>query len=464
MRPYPGTGLLHRSSPESDRSVPSTPRSCPPHLPSPPASETSGSPIPSAAELTAASLFKPTHQGERDLLESDRANAAFVHPATHTKTTRPTELELQIAQITQFCERVSGKLILPYTTLTLYRVHDPYTLLYNHLPAKARANSNPKSHTLTITLMVSPQHEAVTLWADSTVTNWEHDGILTKAERKMLQVGGMSCRLHTGLYRLDDSDDDYEPPSSSNISKRKRLSQACGKHKPEALRKEADFGIRPRGANLPCVVFEVGWTQKEASLREDAEQWLIKGGGRIRVCILVGIEEYELPKGGIDGLRNKARALVEQDIEGVVEPDQDDVILSSPPSDATDASIALNNIDPDLWVGKLRVWVEMWRYDDRTKGINLTDNKRWIAQDEVNPDMITPTGENPCLNIADLFPIKPTHRGRVEPEAPHWHEGDDRRMILDLQELRNEISLAKNKYAVDRAEVAWESLRREFAL
>ena len=59
--------------------------------------------------------------------------------------------------------------------------------------------------------MVSPHHEAVTLWVDSTITKWEHDGVLTEAEREMLQVGGMSCRLPTGLYHPGDSDNEYDP-------------------------------------------------------------------------------------------------------------------------------------------------------------------------------------------------------------------------------------------------------------
>ena len=172
----------------------------------------------------------------------------------------------------------------------------------------------------------------------------------------------------------------------------------------------------------------------------------------------------------MDSLRVKAQTLVErqENPEGGVElgdePDEDDSVLSPPPSMATDASIALENIDTDLWVGKLKVWMELWRYNDRTKGTYLTDNKRWIAMDEVNPSKITPAGENPYLTIADLFPPKQQNRGRAEPEAPHWREGDDRRMVLNLRELGQEVLGAKKEYAVDRAEVAWTRLKGEFAL
>jgi len=99
-------------------------------------------------------------------------------------------------------------------------------------------------------------------------------------------------------------------------------------------------------------------------------------------------EEYTQPKNGMDSLRAKAQTLFEgqegpeRGVELGDESDGGDSVISSPPSMAIDASIAFENIDPGLWVGKLKVWMELWRYNDCTKGINLADNKRWIAMDE----------------------------------------------------------------------------------
>ena len=76
--------------------------------------------------------------------------------------------------------------------------------------------------------------QAVTLWASSAVTQWISDDILTKAEGKDIHVGGISCRLHTGLYNAES----YEPPPAINSSKRKRTVQSGQEKKPEALGKE----------------------------------------------------------------------------------------------------------------------------------------------------------------------------------------------------------------------------------
>lgn len=42
---------------------------------------------------------------------------------------------------------------------------------------------------------------------------------------------------------------------------------------------------------IPCVVFEVGFTQPYEELRDDAEKWLLHSSGLVGLVVLVNIDE-----------------------------------------------------------------------------------------------------------------------------------------------------------------------------
>ncbi|KAF8424309.1 hypothetical protein EV426DRAFT_599399 [Tirmania nivea] len=275
-------------------------------------------------------------------------------------------------------------LILLHTTPTPTGIHDPDAIINHYLPSETITDNDYINKTPKI--QFKPQHEAVVQWASHLWGHWQRTGLLTEEEYESCIVGPMTCH------------------------------------------KTPNLGFRQRGSPLPSVGFESGWTQKGQSLQEDAVQWLAKGGGKIRVCILVGIEEGEIPA--------KKEVVLDQLLQpmGLANPpaglQEDDVLTDTLNSPAT--------VDPKAWVGPLRIWIEVWRYDDRTKDAYLDGDKRWSVLDEWSNTSYR--GEQmPHISISDIFPSQ-------SPPAPQ----DERQFTLDPGWLRMGLKCARSQYAVSR--------------
>ncbi|KAF8424291.1 hypothetical protein EV426DRAFT_665694 [Tirmania nivea] len=151
------------------------------------------------------------------------------------------------------------------------------------------------------------------------------------------------------------------------------------------------------GASLPSVVFEAGWSQQEKSLQE------------------MQYEYFE-------------------------------------PRKPTLSSLA--TVDPTAWVGPLRVWLEVWRYDDEARNAYLDNNKRWSVLDEWPRASSQATQSNGT--ILDIFPhALPTHVPQASME---------RRLILDLDLLRMGILRAKPEYVLRREITAAAKIYKELGL
>jgi len=368
-------------------------------------------------------------------------NIDTVSPLSTSPAPLQEEPDIQ-TQIQTHCTKIEQGLILSHAALTLTDIHEPYTIIED-LPDNAITDYNFSRRRLHIRFRSTPQHQAVGVWANSLWMFWAYTGLLTAEECNSCDIGFLRCYLRSRNY-------DYLPEAES------RCQPGTERHNRGATTQDrwsirdhkTSHVLRPVGTYSPSVVFEAGWTQKEESLRGIAAQWLVKGGGRIRVCVLVGIEEEEMQAKNQAAVRELRREILNNARDGNANEN----------SNASDTS---NSPDPIAWVGPVRVWLEVWRYNDETGEPYLENNKRWPVMDETCEGSQQPSDSNPMpsLSVSDIFPhARP--QTTPAPQAPV----DTRRFILDLDKLRENIPHAKKDYAFDRERIAAANIEVEMGL
>ena len=130
-----------------------------------------------------------------------------------------------------------------------------------------------------------------------------------------------------------------------------------------------------QGKPFPTVLFEIGCPESQDDLLEDAAQWLIKGDGRIKVVVLVEIQEGCSPSSGTNHMRGLKKEALEQTLAremsntppGADEGDDRDQ-SSSQPEYAEDIELRMETINwPTSFATLFTVSLETWRYDPRTR-------------------------------------------------------------------------------------------------
>ncbi|QKX64761.1 uncharacterized protein TRUGW13939_11937 [Talaromyces rugulosus] len=143
-----------------------------------------------------------------------------------------------------------------------------------------RCGWNSLLKVFSVVAMVTEIHEFPGSWMTSTLVDMGIAGFLTRQEatRDLLFLHSPKSSTFTGQY--------------------------------QASHKEPDYTIKPLHAILPTVVFETGWSESAARLREDMRLWLVGGRPAVQLVFLIKfkrssngrvgcfIEQFELDSNG----------------------------------------------------------------------------------------------------------------------------------------------------------------------
>ncbi|KAI9376111.1 hypothetical protein BJX61DRAFT_460647 [Aspergillus egyptiacus] len=238
------------------------------------------------------------------------------------------------------------------------RLKCPESLLYIE-PVKTLLRMNPRGHrpwfsydrdqgVLKLLAMSRPLHDAATMLASTFMTSAAVARFIpSQFERKItLSIKG---------YLMART---CEPQAGSS--------------KVQAWTKYPDLSIvfRADDQPLPVVIFETGFTERYADLANDAAQWLLRSGGKVRLVVLIDIREdsnSRLLLKKDPAARGRLRHLVRSFGSDFARAKHD---IHDPSDDASDTS------DPEIydsirasivvsdWVGEISAEMELWELRD----------------------------------------------------------------------------------------------------
>lgn len=320
-----------------------------------------------------------------------------------------------------------------------------------------------------------------------------NDYLLTRAPDRRLRGVVATKRLAISMYTPPDGPDAaYLPPFTTTAGSKKRKAPIDSdpvrqRKKPAAIRKTADYSWTLPGDGYPRVVFEAGWTESAPDLADDAEQWLVKTGGRTRVVVVLLFVEKDSPLSRRTGeLREKYSQLhkEEEEPQEVEEQEEDDgeaegrdnnnrappsSPLSTAPSTASDHLAERDAIDPDDWVGRVTVHSTIWRYTGSgATGHSSRDARVIIYPDgstrNLHPTMVIGAVEAlpPAIYLGDVYDRK--RKQKEEGDEEEEEEEEPCAWEFDWKGLYKELQVARREYAVDRKLDAVKTVRKEFGV
>ena len=237
------------------------------------------------------------------------------------------------------------RLRIPEAILSSKTVED---ILKSALRQKRRFTYDRETSVLRVYAMARPLHDAISLLVPKFLVEAIRTGFITPQEEQYIDCGNTSVILAGKIFHANQN--------------RKKL-QAWTKY-PDAT---IVFGDAESGL-LPSVVFEAGFTEGYDDLVGDAEQWLQKSGGEVRLVILVNIEEdaqIRRAKQKSTAARKRTRRLLTKfgtakakDREGIDHGDSD------VESDAELYKEIRSTVVVEDWVGPISATLEVWHMDD----------------------------------------------------------------------------------------------------
>ena len=184
-------------------------------------------------------------------------------------------------------------------------------------------------------------------------------------------------------------------------------------------------------------MFEAGWTESPYDLACDAMQWLVKGGGKVKVVFIVLFNEITCP---LRRRQAEYRRLHEEQAlhyaSEEVDDDDDNRPVSPSPSTASDHIREIENIPVADWVGEVVVTVSVWRYSKQW-GQAYKDGVEYTLYPDGRSE---PHGvEPPCVSVQEVWGGRDT--------------GADAREVafrLDWGMMREHVEAARRQYAFGR--------------
>lgn len=151
--------------------------------------------------------------------------------------------------------------------------------------------------------------------------------------------------------------------------------------KGSGIKKQADVSVYYGEEVFPSLVCEVGFTESYIDLLEDARQWLEKSDGKVRLVMIVKLEEEQkstiIKSGAINPIKegDNARQMPEDDEDYEERENQAAEEFGSDPASYEDLRISCKTDD---WVGPINGFLELWRYD-RVSGKMKQDGNRIVC-------------------------------------------------------------------------------------
>ncbi|KAJ9214273.1 hypothetical protein DTO166G4_4118 [Paecilomyces variotii] len=141
--------------------------------------------------------------------------------------------------------------------------------------------------------------------------------------------------------------------------------------------KYPDISIAFRDEQLvPMIVFETGFAEQYEDLRNDAYQWLLRSGGKVRLVVLVDINEDKRVLQSCQesqDARQRLRKLVRDYGNDFVKNKHG--IKSYDDTDTSDAELYDNiraHIIPSDWMGPITARLELWEIQGSTPALRET--------------------------------------------------------------------------------------------
>ncbi|BCS29410.1 uncharacterized protein APUU_70980S [Aspergillus puulaauensis] len=304
-------------------------------------------------------------------------------------------------------------------------INCPESLLYVE-PIKKLMQEHPRGNhpwfsydrehcLLKLFAMARPLHDAAAMLASSFMTSAAVSQFIPAQIQRKIAIS-------TKGFLMTRS---YEPQSGSKV---------------QAWTKYPDLSIVFRADQpIPVVVFETGFSEAYDDLKNDATQWLQRSGGKVRLVILVKIEEDLKTRRSLQkdpASRKRIRQLVREfgtDIvkekHGLDEPENDESDASNPDIyDNIRASVVVYD-----WVGPITANMELWELHD---GVPMIREQRTVL-----PRPESPT--NPVIKITDLVPL--AYREQFQ------HFDETAVHEIDLEHYRDLLQDALQEHAFHRA-------------
>lgn len=241
--------------------------------------------------------------------------------------------------------------------------------------------------------MPVPEHDTIQGVFEEGLIDMSHQHNLTRAERHLFAV-----RVGTDVNA-------FEGPKEGS-RKRADLSVYPQKDRgPDALNLK-NLDTRDVNGDFPSIAVEVGFSEGYEQLKNDMELWLLGSGGKVRVVVLVNLNEAPIYNGEPFTHFSKASGVVPENwvSEGPFGP----ILFRG-----------------HTIVGEITGVVELWRLDP------TTGTPRMTSRNTVLPAPLVP-GPDDCfkLTLADFFGSEARVPTRLDPQAEVPFEFDTFRLHL----------------------------------
>lgn len=240
-----------------------------------------------------------------------------------------------------------------------------------------------------------------------------------------------------------------------------------GAKKGSGVKKQADVSFFYGEGAFPTLVCEVGFTESYIDLLEDARQWLEKSGGKVRLVMIIKLEEEKkstIKSSAIDPISeedNTRQALSEDDdSERDNEATGDTGEFGSDPASYEDLRVSCKTDD---WVGPINGFLEIWRYDEvsgkmkqdgsRIVCFSMSNYQNLFADYRSMGQILLPSPTDTCNHI---FPISKADikGGQSTPEE------EKQVFTLDLENYRWRLIKARSELAYTRMICYYKGLRK----
>ncbi|KAK3171767.1 hypothetical protein OEA41_003851 [Lepraria neglecta] len=188
--------------------------------------------------------------------------------------------------------------------------------------------------------------------------------------------------------------------------------------------KEPDVLFKYRGQDhkvLYTAVVEIGFAETYKELIDDVKLW-IEGNRDIRTVILIKVEEnppYSSP----------ARKLEDDEVKDLGFPDPGDLDTSMVSLEDPNDSFGPLQINNLAWVGKIGVFLEIWKRDPVSGEAKQQGTRSYFVPDNATTEL--------DLKLSDFYPLDAT-------------DGGNTRFPLTFNRLRLHLEAAREELAVER--------------
>lgn len=284
--------------------------------------------------------------------------------------------------------------------------------------------------------MPSPVNEGSVGSSIEMIMDMRDANFLSRAERMFIQV---------------DTGADVALPTLRSLSRTNSKGGRTAVTQPDAAYYFIDHDSPTDSDRCPRVVFEIAFSQSYESVRQDAEHWLLRAQGSVKLVVLVKLFEGSHPEAEVDEEEIEKKAAEQRLALGVdhessdstedtestksdggghtSQTDADDQEPDDPASGTSPGSSqsSTNELydsyfkNPSVtWVGPITGFIELYRYDAVTRSV-YQDGLRCVRLPSPPPPPSTPVPTNilrpqdifhppadtelhPKINIRDLLP------------------------------------------------------------